>query len=148
MRNAKHFETAYSRRRRVKKMEAMNKYGLREPEFIDMEIGFRINLYREKTETNVPDVPENTPSDENENLEQEFQARLLEVIRFEPQLTQTAIFISESVELFEINFVQNNDRSFDRRSERDVASDSGKCMFLQRFWDDSLKNPLAYDNIK
>ena len=27
-------------------MEAMREYGLREPEFRDMEIGFRINLYR------------------------------------------------------------------------------------------------------
>ena len=26
--------------------EAMREYGLREPEFRDMEIGFRINLYR------------------------------------------------------------------------------------------------------
>ena len=29
-----------------KLMEAMREYGLREPEFCDMEIGFRINLYR------------------------------------------------------------------------------------------------------
>ena len=29
-----------------KPMEAMREYGLREPEFSDMEIGFRINLYR------------------------------------------------------------------------------------------------------
>ena len=29
-----------------KLMEAMREYGLREPEFRDMEIGFRINLYR------------------------------------------------------------------------------------------------------
>lgn len=29
-----------------KLMEAMQEYGLREPEFLDMEIGFRINLYR------------------------------------------------------------------------------------------------------
>ena len=27
-------------------MTAMREYGLREPEFIDMEIGFRVNLYR------------------------------------------------------------------------------------------------------
>ena len=27
-------------------MESMREYGLREPEFRDMEIGFRINLYR------------------------------------------------------------------------------------------------------
>ena len=29
-----------------KLMEAMRKYGLREPEFRDIENGFRINLYR------------------------------------------------------------------------------------------------------
>ena len=29
-----------------KPMEAMKEYGLREPEFRDMEIGFRIDLYR------------------------------------------------------------------------------------------------------
>ena len=29
-----------------KPMEAMREYGLREPEFRDMEIGFRINFYR------------------------------------------------------------------------------------------------------
>ena len=29
-----------------KPMEAMREYGLREPEFSDMEIGFRISLYR------------------------------------------------------------------------------------------------------
>lgn len=29
-----------------KLMEAMRDYGLREPEFCDLEIGFRINLYR------------------------------------------------------------------------------------------------------
>lgn len=32
-----------------KLLEAMREYGLREPEFCDLEIGFRINLYR-KTE--------------------------------------------------------------------------------------------------
>ena len=29
-----------------KLMQAMQEYGLREPEFIDMEVAFRINLYR------------------------------------------------------------------------------------------------------
>ena len=29
-----------------KLMQAMKEYGLREPEFIDMEVAFRINLYR------------------------------------------------------------------------------------------------------
>ena len=29
-------------------MREMKEYGLREPEFIDMEIGFRVNLYRKQ----------------------------------------------------------------------------------------------------
>ena len=36
-----------------KLMEAMQEYGLREPEFRDMEIGFRINLYRNVEETRM-----------------------------------------------------------------------------------------------
>lgn len=31
-----------------KLMREMKEYGLREPEFIDMEIGFRVNLYRKQ----------------------------------------------------------------------------------------------------
>ena len=38
-----------------KLMEAMREYGLREPEFRDMEIGFRINLYR-NTEAALADT--------------------------------------------------------------------------------------------
>ncbi len=52
-------------------MKAMQEYGLREPEFIDMEVAFRINLYRGQNEVknrdhdmDVPDnvnkVPDNT----------------------------------------------------------------------------------------
>lgn len=33
-----------------KLMQAMQEYGLREPEFIDMEVAFRINLYRGQNE--------------------------------------------------------------------------------------------------
>lgn len=33
-----------------KLMQAMQEYGLREPEFIDMEVAFRINLYRDQNE--------------------------------------------------------------------------------------------------
>ena len=36
-----------------KLMEAMQEYGLHEPEFRDMEIGFRINLYRNMEETRI-----------------------------------------------------------------------------------------------
>ena len=47
-----------------KLMEAMREYGLREPEFSDMEIGFGINLYR-NTEDALEDTnqgAENYPS--------------------------------------------------------------------------------------
>ena len=37
-------------------MEAMREYGLRESEFRDMEIGFRINFYRD-TEDALEDIP-------------------------------------------------------------------------------------------
>lgn len=36
-----------------KLMQAMNEYGLREPEFVDMEVAFRINLYRGQNNANV-----------------------------------------------------------------------------------------------
>ena len=42
-----------------KLMEAMKEYGLREPEFRDMEIGFRINLYR-NTEGALVDTTQGT----------------------------------------------------------------------------------------
>lgn len=38
-------------------MEAMREYGLRESEFRDMEIGFRINFYR-NTEDALEDIPQ------------------------------------------------------------------------------------------
>ena len=40
-------------------METMKEYGLREPEFRDMEIGFRINLYR-NTEGALVDTTQGT----------------------------------------------------------------------------------------
>ena len=44
-----------------KLMEAMREYGLREPEFCDMEIGFRINLYR-NTEDALADTTQGAES--------------------------------------------------------------------------------------
>ena len=43
--------------------EAMREYGLREPEFRDMEIGFRINLYR-----NTEDALEDTTQGKHRNI--------------------------------------------------------------------------------
>ncbi len=39
-----------------KLMQAMKAYGLREPEFIDMDVAFRINLYRGQNEINGGNV--------------------------------------------------------------------------------------------
>ena len=41
-----------------KLMQAMKAYGLREPEFIDMDVAFRINLYRGQNEINGGKVPD------------------------------------------------------------------------------------------
>ncbi len=59
-------------------MSAMKKYGLREPEFIDMDVAFRINLYRGYDEANntigvndvkninkVPDTGDGVPDTSN-----------------------------------------------------------------------------------
>lgn len=43
-------------------MEAMKEYGLREPEFQDLEIGFRINLYRNTEDTVIRCAEENIQS--------------------------------------------------------------------------------------
>ena len=42
-----------------KLLEAMKEYGLREPEFQDLEIGFRINLYRNTEDTVIRCAEEN-----------------------------------------------------------------------------------------
>ena len=43
-------------------LEAMKEYGLREPEFQDLEIGFRINLYRNTEDTVIRCAEENIQS--------------------------------------------------------------------------------------
>ena len=45
-----------------KLLEAMKEYGLREPEFQDLEIGFRINLYRNTEDTVMRCAEENIQS--------------------------------------------------------------------------------------
>ena len=46
----------------LKLLEAMKEYGLREPEFQDLEIGFRINLYRNTEDTVIRCAEENIQS--------------------------------------------------------------------------------------
>ena len=70
-----------------KLMQAMKEYGLREPEFIDMEIAFRINLYR----------GQNVVNDLNRDLNDlnhdpvDLKTRLEEVIRKSPELTYKSL---------------------------------------------------------
>ena len=67
-----------------KLMQAMKEYGLREPEFIDMEVAFRINLYR----------GQNVVNDLNRDLvdpKVDLETRLEEVIRKSPELTYKSL---------------------------------------------------------
>ena len=67
-----------------KLMQAMKEYGLREPEFIDMEVAFRLNLYR--GHNGISDL-NNDPIDTKVDLE----TRVEEVIRKSPELTYKAL---------------------------------------------------------
>lgn len=51
-----------------KLMQAMKEYGLREPEFIDMEVAFRINLYRGQNEVIKVNDPNRDTNDLNSDL--------------------------------------------------------------------------------
>ena len=44
----------------------MQEYGLREPEFIDMDVAFRINLYRGQNEVIGVNAPNSDPVDLND----------------------------------------------------------------------------------
>ena len=70
-----------------KLMQAMQEYGLREPEFIDMEVAFRINLYRgqnEVIEVRNRIMTSMTSFDPRDDLE----IQLSEMIYKNPELTQ------------------------------------------------------------
>ncbi len=76
-----------------KLMEAMREYGLREPEFRDMEIGFRINLYRY-----IEDVLEDATQSTTQVTQGTTQVRLSEedkailvVIKEQHNITQKEI---------------------------------------------------------
>ena len=70
-----------------KLMQAMQEYGLREPEFIDMEVAFRINLYRGQNEV----VEVNKPNIDLNDLKVDLETRLSEMIRKNPELTHKAL---------------------------------------------------------
>ena len=75
-----------------KLMQAMQEYGLREPEFIDMEVAFRINLYRGQNEPdNLNHEPvdlDRDPNDPNHDPKDDLEIQLSEMIYKNPKLTQ------------------------------------------------------------
>lgn len=60
-----------------KLMQAMKEYGLREPEFIDMEVAFRINLYRDTKislkDTNEPNNDTNKPKNDTNDTKTDLE---------------------------------------------------------------------------
>ena len=75
-----------------KLMQAMKEYGLREPEFIDMEVAFRINLYRDTKislkDTNEPNNDTNKPKNDTNDTKTDLEIRLAELIRKNPEMPQ------------------------------------------------------------
>lgn len=96
-----------------KLMQAMQEYGLREPEFIDMEVAFRINLYRGQNEVievknrdhdlnhgsndlnrepddlnHEPVDLDRDPNDPNHDPKDDLEIQLSEMIYKNPELTQ------------------------------------------------------------
>lgn len=77
-----------------KLMQAMQEYGLREPEFIDMEVAFRINLYRgqnEVIEVKDSNLDLDDPNKDHKDLKGDLETRLSELIRKNPELTHKAL---------------------------------------------------------
>lgn len=68
-----------------KLMQAMKEYGLREPEFIDMEVAFRINLYRD-TKISLNDT--NEPKNDTNDTKTDLEIRLAELICKNPEMPQ------------------------------------------------------------
>lgn len=73
-----------------KLMQAMQEYGLREPEFIDMEVAFRINLYRGQNEV-IKVKNQNRDLDNPNNDRNDLETRLSELIRKNPELTHKVL---------------------------------------------------------
>lgn len=73
-----------------KLMQAMQEYGLREPEFIDMEVAFRINLYRGQDEV-IKVKNQNCDLDNPNNDRNDLETRLSELIRKNPELTHKVL---------------------------------------------------------
>ena len=74
-----------------KLMQAMQEYGLREPEFVDMEVAFRINLYRGQNEVNELNNDLNNLNKIHNDHKNDLEIRLAELIRKNPQLTHKVL---------------------------------------------------------
>ena len=68
----------------------MQEYGLREPEFIDMEVAFRINLYRGQNEV-IKVKNQNCDLDNPNNDRNDLETRLSELIRKNPEWTHKVL---------------------------------------------------------
>ena len=84
-----------------KLLEAMREYGLRDPEFCDLEIGFRINLYRKtENETMEPALSASNIEDqadvENEGAEKEPK-RSRKGAKKEPKRSQKGAKINDDI---------------------------------------------------
>ena len=71
-----------------KLLEAMKEYGLREPEFQDLEIGFRINLYR-----NVEDATQSTTQSTTQFTPDDLEQAILKLMSEESSISQKEIAI-------------------------------------------------------
>ncbi len=83
-----------------KLMQAMQEYGLREPEFIDMDVAFRINLYRGQNEIIKVNMPKSDPVDLNDldnDHKNDLESRLSELLRQNSELTHKALAEALSV---------------------------------------------------
>lgn len=71
-----------------KLIRAMSEYGLREPEFIDMEVAFRVNLYRNQNNANGAGFGVKSGAKVAMDKEPEPIQKLLKIIAEDPLATQ------------------------------------------------------------
>ena len=121
-----------------KLMQAMQEYGLREPEFVDMEVAFRINLYRCQIGINeLKNDTNDTKKDTNPDIDLEKQ--LLQIICQNPEVTQKTMAEQLSLSLITVK------RTFitfqkDGKVKREGSNRKGKWILL--FADHSFKNSI------
>ena len=79
-----------------KLLEAMKEYGLREPEFQDLEIGFRINLYRnveDATRSTTQSTTRSTTRSTTQFTPDELENAILKLMSEESSISQKKIAI-------------------------------------------------------